>query len=340
MVFDAIRLGDIQCLEALANRGADFNCYHPEHGYTTLQAVINDHILPQEQKVDLKRAAQLAKQLAEWLVHHGADPNLEARAGRDPMRWDWYLPSVPEAKLVFATDDHSAFSLVVKLRSDALMLKNADEWAKAPNFSCLGDLMHMFMCTTSTWDPSSTQQVQSSVLDLWDTIRADTGTHDLTIQCPDASVSAHSFVICAASPVVKAMLSSGMVEAAKKEICVDCSSNGVSFLLDLIYTGTSCQDFSTDFGLAALDLAHRWQLSDVVGMLVRALIGALNTDNFADVAEAAVCKDLEQLKAACRRMAAVKKEVREKPLPDVVLAWLDGKKPFQRRMRKKQRVAY
>mmetsp|Transcript_19860 Transcript_19860/g.46183 ORF Transcript_19860/g.46183 Transcript_19860/m.46183 type:complete len:230 (+) Transcript_19860:424-1113(+) len=203
----------------------------------------------------------------------------------------------------------------------------------------LKSLMQTLLRSSGPSESSSRQQVASSVLDLWEAIRADTATHDLTIRCAESTVTAHSHVVAKASPVVSAMLSSGMQEAAKKEVCVDCSSGSVSFLLDLLYTGSSCQEISAEIGLSALDLAHRWQLNDTDSMLERALIGMLSADNFVEVAEAALLKDLGQMKAACRRFATENKEVLQMSLPDVVAAWLHDK-PSDQRKSKKQRVMY
>lgn len=50
--------------------------------------------------------------------------------------------------------------------------------------------------------------------------------------------------------------------------------------------------------LLALDLAHRWQVFQVVAIFAEVLQEMLTEESFAAIAEAAVLKDLEALKKA------------------------------------------
>merc|ERR1740129_2049814 len=95
----------------------------------------------------------------------------------------------------------------------------------------------------------------------------------------------------------------GMREGARKIIEVkDCSTQALRLLLSLIYTGTAgAGDEEPGPGaiLAALDLAHRWQVMHVVQMLASALQRRLDLDCFEAVMDIALRFQLPSLLSAC-----------------------------------------
>mmetsp|Transcript_54346 Transcript_54346/g.129500 ORF Transcript_54346/g.129500 Transcript_54346/m.129500 type:complete len:373 (+) Transcript_54346:96-1214(+) len=365
LVFEAITVGDVGYLETLAGYGADFNCHHPETGHTTLQAVIMNFLQADclsnpmcylftdsdraEEAETARKLERKARQLAEWLVLHGASPCLEAKECRANKALTCcvrmpHLHRYHERRDIHVhTKGHSAVSMLVKLRFEMKQdtYNDADEWDEHVTAS-FADKMVQSVLSPHSSDFTSRLSVKTSVLELWEKMRADGKSHDLTIQCVNGDATAHAHVLAASSPVVAAMLSSGMQEALRKTIAVDCTVQGVEFLLDLVYTGTSSKEFAVEIGLPALDLAHCWQLCDVLQMLEQAAAKVLSTENFGEVAEAAVLKDLGQLKAACLRFSFEKKEVRDKPLPAAVSTWLNDGKPIERKSKnlKKRRVTY
>eukprot|EP00439_Symbiodinium_sp_Y106_P043521 s2269_g5.t1 len=130
------------------------------------------------------------------------------------------------------------------------------------------------------------------------------GAHDLTFQTGQGPVTAHAHMLMDASPVLKAMLESSMKEGTTQCIDVkDSSSQGVTLLLQMIYTCSSQDEPSYGTFLEALDLAHRWQVTDAVSIISQALSGMLEPKSFPSIAEAAVLKGLEGLKTACRSFA-------------------------------------
>jgi len=340
LVFDTVAAGDLKCLEALAMKGFDFNCHHPTRGYTTLQALILDHLFPlngfESFAKSLERSDH-AVRVAEWLIKHGADPYLEATQGQEkvPIRRWRHKDIEEESTVTWTPAGHSTVSMLAKIRADMRDTKGA-RWDKVSASRIVEKLVHAMMCIDCESTPGEKVTVDSSLLELWDSVLSDSKSHDLTIKCADGSVTAHSHVLSAASPVVAAMLSCGMQEAARREVCVDCSSDSVQFLLELVYTGSSGRDFSTDFGLASLDLAHRWQMHNAVRMLEQAVISVLSEDNFADVVEVVTLKDLAQLKAACRRMAQEKSKLRK------LAPWLAGEnqRSPDGSAKKRRRVTY
>lgn len=128
-------------------------------------------------------------------------------------------------------------------------------------------------------------------------------------------VRAHSAVLRGASSVLKAMLSQqGMREGAHRVIeVVGSSASAVRLLLSLVYTGGAGasgaggaeeEEPGTATILAALDLAHRWQLLHVVQLLAGAAARRVDSETFEAAAEAALRLELPALLAACRSHAA------------------------------------
>ncbi|CAE7294142.1 KLHL6 [Symbiodinium sp. CCMP2456] len=150
-----------------------------------------------------------------------------------------------------------------------------------------------------------------------------TGAHDVTFQTRQGTVTAHSHMLIDASPVLKAMLESFTKGGTTQCIEVkDTTKNGVTLLLQMIYTCSSQDEPSYETFLEALDLAHRWQVSDAISIIAQALSGMLEPKSFPSIAEAAVLKGLEELKTACRSFArtssAVQGELEKGKLPAAV----------------------
>ena len=81
----------------------------------------------------------------------------------------------------------------------------------------------------------------------------------------------------------------------------------VKLFLELVYTGGSSADpLPVPDALAALDLAHRWDVVGVVGMLERAITPLIGKTTFSEIAEAAALKDLPLLKSSCVKYAQEK----------------------------------
>ena len=113
--------------------------------------------------------------------------------------------------------------------------------------------------------------VHQAVMDRWESAREMTSTHNVTFETADGAITAHDHILMAASPVLQAMLQSTMKEGQQKQISVaDSSGTGVSLLLDMLYTSSTRTDPDFKTMLVALDLAHRWQVQDVVKLLSEA----------------------------------------------------------------------
>ena len=139
------------------------------------------------------------------------------------------------------------------------------------------------------------------VVDMWESIREMTSTHNVVFETADYEVSAHDLILVAASPVLKAMLDSTMTEGSSKRIPVkDSSGSGVRLFVDMLYTSSTRDEPDYKAVLVALDPAHRWQVESIVPVLVGILTEMVAVDSFAAIAEAAMLKGLESLQSAGR----------------------------------------
>lgn len=149
-------------------------------------------------------------------------------------------------------------------------------------------------------------------LDLWESIRHLTSSHNVIFDTSDGEVSAHDHVLAVASPVLQAMLESAMKEGTSRRIQVkDSPSSGISLFLDVLYTSSTRADPDHQTMLVALDLAHRWQVHGVVQTLCSALCDMIDVKSFAAIAEAAVLKGLEMLVRACTSFGSQNEQVQK-----------------------------
>mmetsp|Transcript_12415 Transcript_12415/g.29238 ORF Transcript_12415/g.29238 Transcript_12415/m.29238 type:complete len:301 (+) Transcript_12415:215-1117(+) len=256
--------------------------HHPTKGLTLLQAVIRARFAKGPTKID----DQSVTRLVSWLLDRGANPHQRGRGS-----YTWRMGPDNQLK----AEEHSALSLVSLARKQYTKKHLCElPW--------LRDIMHKML--RHDYETATKTSVDTAVVERWEKMYARQDTHDLVVEAIDGSVSAHAVVISTASPVVSAMLSSGMQEARQSQVRVDIPSDSLSLLFDLIYTGGTSQPFSSTVGLPALDLAHRWQISDVVRMLETALAKVLCEENWCEVAVASQLKGLEKLASACRSFAA------------------------------------
>ncbi|CAE7346312.1 BT4 [Symbiodinium sp. CCMP2456] len=153
--------------------------------------------------------------------------------------------------------------------------------------------------------------IPQSVVDMWESIRQMTPTHNVVFETADGEVSAHDLILVTASPVLKAMLESTMREGSSKRITVkDASGSGVRLLVDMLYTSSTRDELDYKTVLVALDLAHRWQAKGIVPVLEGILPAMVTVESFVAIAEAAMLKGLQKLQQACKTFAANTSEVK------------------------------
>eukprot|EP00438_Fugacium_kawagutii_P020955 Skav211846 [mRNA] locus=scaffold305:845915:847355:+ [translate_table: standard] len=228
--------------------------------------------------------------IIEWLVGQGADPTY-----RFPATW----PRVKFGGQEVSIHGSSVLDIVTSWLHAAEKTEDV-----ADDTQILSKLIQRITAASLNLTSPQRHQVRvdQSIVDLWERILGSTSSHDVNFLTADATVSAHSLVLQEASPVLKAMLSSCMKEGKTGQIEVrDASSSALRLFLEILYTcSSSSSEPSCEDTLAALDLAHRWQISGVVGILEEVLQEMISEETFWAIAEAAALKDLAKLKSACK----------------------------------------
>lgn len=158
---------------------------------------------------------------------------------------------------------------------------------------------------------------------IWEKFLHATASHDLTIETADGCVTAHAQMLQEASPVVQAMLGAPMREQKTQHIQLpDTNSSAVTLFLETLYTCSAQGDPHYKTALAALDLAHRWQVEAVVAILADLMIEQIDEQSFGAIAEHAALKNLEPLKRACQNFgsqsAAIRDKIKKGEMPKAV----------------------
>mmetsp|Transcript_21511 Transcript_21511/g.50149 ORF Transcript_21511/g.50149 Transcript_21511/m.50149 type:complete len:351 (+) Transcript_21511:147-1199(+) len=322
-LFDFISTCDLDGVKSIAK--GDFNLGHlnPETGETVMQAIVLATVY------EPTKGSQTLE-CAKWLLRCGADPDKKgSKVGKTAYRHDlWFEKDSggkdPATEISFVCEGHSAVTLLARVLKMISDLKRAEHW------KTVSELLRKLLIVIGKNKPLTAQaervSINSSLLELWESARGDSSSHDVTIEATNGEVTTHAHMLNLASPVLSAMLSSSMKEGKSKRVTVDCSVASIEFLLDLLYTGTSGTPFSVDAGLPALEVAHRWQLEFIVSMLQHAAASALCVENFSKITEAAIRMELECLKQECEEFAAANPVVGEAAnLPPVVRQWLAKK---------------
>jgi len=159
------------------------------------------------------------------------------------------------------------------------------------------------------------------VVEMWEDIMNTQGSADVTIVCrggpeeenAEVRVTAHKVVLCAASRVLRAMLSTSFKEGGTANVNVDCGAAPVRLLLSQIYTGEEVDDAESppDVVLSSMELAHQWDVGHAVAALEAAAAKAIDDANFGLAAEAVASRlRLQQLTDACAAFAKASEHVK------------------------------
>eukprot|EP00438_Fugacium_kawagutii_P030870 Skav213461 [mRNA] locus=scaffold3211:25456:27240:- [translate_table: standard] len=236
LLWAAVQAGDWEALERLSHRDVDWNKPNPGDSMTPLLAALARAVSFGADKTHFN--------IMEWLVKQGADPTYRFPAG-SPL---------PLIKLRMITGQEKEHSLSGKSVLDILAL-----------LGYVGMIQRLTLAALKATPQRHQVRVDKGVVDLWERILGSTSSHDVSFQTAGGPVTAHSLVLQEASPVLKAMLGSSMKEGETGQIEVrDASSSAVRLVLEILYTCSSSSfESSCEDTLAALDLAHRWQIGVV-----------------------------------------------------------------------------
>eukprot|EP00439_Symbiodinium_sp_Y106_P054300 s201_g7.t1 len=259
--------------------------------------------------------------MVEWMLQQGADPQQKFSSSNTSSISLWKRSDTEgsKTKVTVPYAGHSSISFILAWLK-ALQESSAD-WSSAQRY--LEEVMSLFAQNPAL----EFVAVQPRFLDQWEAVLEMTETHNVTFETADGEVTAHDHILMATSPVLKAMLQSTMKEGANKRVQIkDSPSAGVSLFLEMLYTTATRTepwlgpvkepDYRTV--LAALDLAHRWQVQNVLPSLNRkawllesGLLGLVSVDSFAAIAEAAALKGLERLQRSCASFGTKSTQVQD-----------------------------
>lgn len=120
---------------------------------------------------------------------------------------------------------------------------------------------------------------------LWE----DRAFTDCTITCKGQSLQCHRAVLSAASPVFGRMLDSGMREGNARSVDIgDAEPKAVGILLEFLYLG-DLSVASRDDPAALLELAHRFQVGEVVSACSKILVDSIAAANVVSVTRTLRC---------------------------------------------------
>eukprot|EP00930_Biecheleria_cincta_P058687 TRINITY_DN44491_c0_g1_i1.p1 TRINITY_DN44491_c0_g1~~TRINITY_DN44491_c0_g1_i1.p1 ORF type:complete len:366 (+),score=66.06 TRINITY_DN44491_c0_g1_i1:75-1100(+) len=332
-VWDCIARAEIDVLKALTPDDFSWSFTHPSNKATLLQwAVLHSFVMASGKDMDM----------ISWLLDSGADPLQKADTRCTYTHDIWKLNDKEGTKVTVDCKNLCAITVTAKLRQ----LMDANLRSKQHRWECYIERLTRYLDLFAEHIAKKKRQrdkisVDASVVEMWESLRVQTSTHDVTFRTDNGTIGAHQIVLSRASPVLAAMLSSSMVEGQSKCIQVETAKkNAVTFFLELLYSGTSCSDIDSSIALSALELSHQWQVDGVTMMLEGALEAMLEDANFDSIAQAAALKDLRRLKSVCVAFAsksrAVQLNLRSRNLPHAVLLLLGKEGPPKSEVKKRR----
>lgn len=268
--------------------------------------------------------------LLRYAMRCGADPHIVAPKQCDVSRW-WGGERGGDSMKPISFAGRSAFECLLAAKR-SIKLRHQDPNDDADWTDELKAVDEAIDVLARPWIQENYVSVHEDVVSTWDAVLQDSSFADVIIRispgpspiCSHASggqsceetsegetdVHAHGMVLAGASSVLKAMLAtSSMREGAQRIIEVSSITvHAVRLLLLLLYTGQGGFDEEDSWRqepdlptvLAALDLAHRWQLLHVVQLLASAAVPRIDCENFEATEDLALRLEVPALIAACR----------------------------------------
>jgi hypothetical protein len=311
-LYALVESGNLEALQRIAPADFDWATLDDDDLLPPLHLVVR-HALAS--KISLSCAVDLTR----WLIGQGANPAQCAPLDNDGYWEIWKRENKKDSIIKVEYAGESAISFLSAFIQQMRENPKDEYWVETGRVDLMHDVGsvleagHLLNALTEAPVGNSKRNVQTvdaSVVSMWEDVLADEACQDLTFECEGGSaVGAHALVLSCASPVLRAMVSSRMREGNERKIEVhDSSEAAVKLFLELVYTGGSSADpLRVLDALSALDLAHRWEVLGVVGMLERAITPLIWKTTFSVIAEAAVLKDLPLLKSSCVQFAQKRK---------------------------------
>ena len=258
---------------------------------------------------------------ASWMISQGASPSQPAGpdcevVSQFNLNPDCGCPDATEENSGIEAE-HAGFTAIEVATWLKQQMEGNEHWTKrGDDIEAMDRLLAAFTAAPLDNPKNDMQAVDASVVGMWEQVLTDEACQDLKFECEGGrTVGAHALVLSCASPVLRAMVhpesQTLLREGSERKIEVsDSSEAAVKLFLELVYTGgTSVDPLTAADALAALDLAHRWQVVGVVSMLERAIVPLIKKQTFSEIAETAVLKGLALLSSSCVKYAQKKNAV-------------------------------
>jgi len=320
-IWRVLESGELCALQAITPGEFDWaaaTAVSPVSGATPLQEVVSS-VAGETDSFDG------FKSVAKWLLDHGACPI--QMADEDACGFDMWGHGDRRRPLISVErKTRSALSLALEIRAELHQSESTQNVDWQDEITFLSELVVIFSKVERSHGTCNRMSVSTSVVDRWGMMLQDPD-QNLTIRASDGACTVHANMLRIASPVVSASLSSAMQEGSSKSIDVDgCPLAALHFFVELVYTGGSSENVTASVAIHALELAHRWQVDDVVSMVEKALIGLLEVDTFEETASTAQLLNLPKLKHACvsfaRQSSVIQQQMQSKALPKSVMKLL------------------
>lgn len=337
-IWKAISLGELEFAKT-GSATFDFTGVHATLG-TPLTAFLEFYVtgkgaFNRNNNEDLK----LITELVEWLMNSGADATALTPSTTETMSFSMkedVIDGVVQEKsgLRLEVSSKPTSSVVLELREQIRALTQKDaRWEQTAERTD-----HLFTVIKRCTLPATgvlRAQVPEVVVDMWERIfqRGLVEGDVEIIPSEGQSVRAYAHVLEEASPVLKAMLQSSMLEggsssgslgtAPPRKIRVEESARAVRTLVEMVHIGAlTCEEDVGETGTdeaskALLDvfkLCHRWQLLKIGELLEMHLVCMVTHQNIEAMLEVAVLHGAPSLKSACLEKGKDCESLRQKLL--------------------------
>jgi len=263
-------------------------------------------------------ARSLALSLVTWLLANGSDPTAVAPKSSEPISFEWEDPEYRELEVDIA--GKSAVTVYIDIRDAAQEQCLDDEHERYEQVVTRMNALIEHMRKTPLGSVQKKLSVPEVLVETWErifTLAAAEG--DVCLISADQRIKAHAWILQESSPVVKAMLQSGMKESSGQaeiiEIKVDEPPTAVRAFLRMLYTGQLTSTGENVLDVAALlqviNLCHRWQVVGFMPHLESRACRLVNSDNVEAMLEVAALCNLTILRQACFRVAQVDTALRD-----------------------------
>jgi len=323
-IWEALALGQEKTLRAAETDHFDWNSTHQYYGTTLIALILGKSCRTQDDKgvvwdfvTDTDEGRKRRLRLMRWLVEKGASPHVKAPA-TSTLERVWWRPKAEEKKTArVAIKGKSALGVVMTC-TEVIGVMEQNWTAEMDFLGTAAEILASYRPSSSSGSCTPRVSISEGVVETWERLLTDTDAADVTVACrgpqcgadmPPTEVWAHSLVLRSASPVLKAMLSSGFREGASLRLELNCDAAVVVLLLSLLYTGGTGglpgdETPAPGHMAGALELAHQWQAGHAVEMLTDALSANIDEDTFERRCEVAARLHLPRLLSACKAFAA------------------------------------